>query len=270
MKPAIIINTHLRPHYLEATIRLFEHQGAKIVISDSGERTEEMDRILDIMREKANIELIEPPQGEIRHLHQRWNIAIEKLLPEGYDPIFITDDALIPSWELIPRIVSLMEDEPNIGMVGPIHQAGVPEQYPLKENGHVLQALSYDPINLERFSKTLQERADSTSLRFKTFIWVESHLRAIRAEIFRQLGPLDENYWIGYYGDAEFCYDIRQKGWEVAVCYKALIWHYRERFYGMAKKQECINHDTEYAMKRWGSGDKLAETLRKDFKERRG
>lgn len=270
MKPAIIINTHLRPHYLETTLRLFEHQGAKIVVSDSGERTEEMGRILDIIKTKSYVEFIEPPPGEIRFLHQRWNAALEKLLPEGYDPIFVTDDALIPSWNLIPNMTSLMEDEPNISIVGPIHQAGVDVQYPLPQDGHVLQKLGYDPINLERFSKTLQERADSSSLRFKTSIWVESHIRAIRAQVFKDLGLFDDHYWIGYYGDSEFCYDVRQKGWEVAVCYKALIWHYRERFYGMAKKQECISHDTAYAFKRWGNGDKLAKALRKDFTERRG
>jgi len=272
MKPAFVMNTHLRTQYLEATLKLFEHQGARIVVSDSGAPSDEMYRVLrDVVRPNSAITLIEPPDGEVRDsVHKTWNRAIEMLLPEGYDPIFVGDEGLVPSWNFVERIVSLMEDEPEIGMVGPIHQAGVNEQYPLKEDSHVLQGLDFDPLNLEKLSRDLQVRADSASIRFRTTPFIESHIRAVRARVFKDVGLFDEGYWVGWLGDAEFCCDIRQKGWEIAVCHKALIWHYRDLFFPLATKNEWIKRDTKHALKRWGTGEKISEALRRGFVERRG
>ena len=272
MKPVVVLNTHERSQYLEATIALFREQNVKIAVAHSGAKSDDMQRVIrDSVKVDPMIVYTEPPDGIVDYsIHKTWNRSLKLLLPEGYDPIFLTDEGLCPSSELVARITSLMEDEPKIGVVGPIHQGGVPQQNILPEDSPHFQGTKFDVLDLRTSMKGFQEAADKCHLRFRTVPAVESHLRAVRSQIFRDLGLMDENYMVGWLGDSEFCYDARQKGWETAVCYKAFVYHYRDLFYPLAKKNEWIAHDIGYAHKRWGDGSKLAEALKKDFVERTG
>ncbi len=278
MKPALIINTHCRTQYLEAALQLFKGQGTQIVVSHSGANAEEGTDMWRILRDavKGNPEIIymEPEKNIVENsIHITWNRALKKLLPEGYDPIFLGDESIVPSSQFISRIVSLMEDEPKLGMVGPIHQGGVPQQNIPEEDTPNFQAIKadFDILNLRDSSKRFQEAADKAHLRFRTVMGIESHIRAIRAQVFDQIGLLDEGYQVGWMGDSELCLEIRQKGWEVAVCYKAFIYHYRDLFHSLDEKNKWIQHDIAHASsKGWGDGSKLAENLRKDFVERTG
>lgn len=272
MKPALIINTHLRSQYLEAAIQLFRGQGAQLIVSHSGAKRDDMLRVLrDSVKIDPAIIYMEPEGDTIEYsIHKTWNRALKKLLPEGYDPIFVGDEGMVPSTGFVARIVSLMQTEPEIGIVGPIHQGGVPQQNIPPEDSPNFKDAPFDLLDLRRSAQRFQEAADKSRLHFRTVPAVESHIRAIRAQVFHDLGLFDENYMVGWMGDSEFCYDAKQNGWDTAVCYRAFIWHYRDLFYPLAKKNEWIAVDTGYALKRWKQGSILSQKLNEGFVERTG
>jgi N-acetylglucosaminyl-diphospho-decaprenol L-rhamnosyltransferase len=57
--------------------------------------------------------------------------------------------------------------------------------------------------------------------------WAKGACLLLRREALRQVGWLDEDYWL-YTEEADWCYRARRAGWEIAILPAARVWHYEQ------------------------------------------
>lgn len=67
----------------------------------------------------------------------------------------------------------------------------------------------------------LQPPADPTRIQWASFACI-----LLRGRMFRELGPMDEGYFL-YFEDAEYCLRARRAGWPIIQDHKAVAVHYR-------------------------------------------
>jgi hypothetical protein len=54
--------------------------------------------------------------------------------------------------------------------------------------------------------------------------WVSGCAWLLRAEAVREVGPLDETYFM-YYEDVDFCHRLHQAQWDVIACSEPVVFH---------------------------------------------
>jgi len=105
-----------------------------------------------------------------------------------------SDVVVEPEW--LSLMVSIMEKDPKIGIVGPVSNKAIQNQEKQKAN--------------------MAEFVD----------YVSGFCMMFRREVFENLNGFDESYSGGCYEDQDFCYRARRNGWESVVARPVHIHHF--------------------------------------------
>jgi len=126
---AYIITSYERHDYLKPLIRALEGQTRPpdaIILVDNLSEKDEMKQTLKWCVERG---VIIPTLRRRVSLDTARNIGIEFAMRVfNCDIIFVSEDAVYPSPTCIDNIYNFMNQFNEIGIVGPTHQAGVPQQ----------------------------------------------------------------------------------------------------------------------------------------------
>jgi len=270
---AFVITSYERHQYLKPLIRALERQTRPpdaIILVDNLSESEEMKKTLKWCK---NREVIIPTLRKRVSLDKARNIGIEFAMRVfNCDVIFVSEDAVYPSPTCIDNIYNFMGQFSKIGIVGPTHQAGVPQQDIIA--GHeLLQKLGSvfeECIRVNDYSeaeKIMRQIEESHEHLGRAVISVEGHLRAFRRSMIEKIGLPDDQFEYGWNSDTEYCGRARHYGYETAVCYKAFIWHYRAQYYPLKTKKMWQIIGEKRTLEKFGSSLNFQRYMKKGFKD---
>ena len=158
---------------------------------------------------------------------------------------------LNPDTKLFPgtveKIMEVFSADEKIGIVGPIHV----EDGRISDEEHF--GFRKTPLSTIR-TKIFREKEKSDRQKYFETDWVSGGAMMIRRSLFSELGGFDENYFM-YFEDVDLCLQAKKRGWKIAVCPEAKIFHKSgQSFSGKRKKKKYYyNSQSYYIKKNFGS-----------------
>lgn len=105
---------------------------------------------------------------------------------------------------------------------------------------------------------------------FEEVAGVQTSAMAIRAELWRELGGLDESFEPPFFEGLDFCFRARKAGWRVAVAAEATVTHFRPwtpRRYDVSDKLEMFYRSrARFMLKHYGLLDWVTRYLPAELK----
>lgn len=214
------------------------------LFSESGLPRDELIYVLDEPAKKAA--LLDNAQS----LHARFGVPIRLVLPaenRGFGPasnlgmhyargrhvLFLNSDVFPREPDWLDRMVSSLESEPNIGIVGGTL---------LFADGSIQHdGMAYEP--LPQFAgwpfpmhpgKGARPRPSTT--RLEDVPGVTGACMLLRRDLALELGGFDEEYVIGDFEDADLCHRIRERGLRSVVDREAVLYHLERQSQGDQSK----------------------------------
>ena len=167
------------------------------------------------------------------------NQAIE--LARGAYVVLLNNDTVVaPGW--LPRLVRVLDEDPRIGLVGPVSNAVWNE---------ALEFLL--PKDLDPFPEFAE-------------LWARAHRRELypirmlamfcvagRAETFRTVGPLDERFGIGMFEDDDYAYRVRLAGFRLVCAEEVYIRHFGQASFELrGDRQKLHDKNRRKFEAKWG------------------
>jgi GT2 family glycosyltransferase len=156
------------------------------------------------------------------------NQGIRVALKDGADyVILLNDDTLVES-DWLSKIINTLEQNKDIGLAQPLitHYPQVDKINSFGNQYHFL-GFGYCSGEGENVNKFYLADYHPAYLSFAAV--------AIRTDVFRQIGFLDENYF-SYHEDTDFCFRARLADWNLLVIYDAIV-HHSYKFPALKDKQ---------------------------------
>jgi GT2 family glycosyltransferase/glycosyltransferase involved in cell wall biosynthesis len=198
----------------------------EIVIADNASSDGTVQELEELARRHAFVHIV--LNRENRGFAAANNQAIE--MARGAYVVLLNNDTVVaPGW--LPRLVRVLDEDPRIGLVGPISNAVWNE---------ALEFLL--PPDLEPFPEFAER-------------WARAHLRELypirmlamfcvagRAETFRSVGPLDERFGIGMFEDDDYAYRVRLAGLRLVCAEEVYIRHFGQASFELRGDRQRL-HD---------------------------
>jgi GT2 family glycosyltransferase len=127
--------------------------------------------------------------------------------------VLLNNDTLVTrGW--LSALVGTLESNPSVGLVGPISNAAGNEQN-IRTVGD-----SIDEIISCGVEWTARRKGISFPLQRLCFFCV-----AMPRLLVENIGPLDENFGLGFYEDDDYCYRVLQAGYQIVCREDAFVYH---------------------------------------------
>lgn len=158
------------------------------------------------------------------------NVGIREALSRGAEAAWILNPDVEPSRRSLGRLVETMRSEERIGVLGCRILEGEGD-YPTvqSEGGEIVWGAGGRSELIGRGTH-LKRRRRTVEVRDVDFVPGAAML--VRREVFEQVGLLPEQYFM-YFEETEFCLQVREAGWRVAVDPNAEVTHYSGRRIGL-------------------------------------
>ena len=181
-------------------------ENAQIVVVNNDK--EELGNFLDGFK----VEIIE--KKENIGFGKAHNLGFKK--SKGKYILFLNPDTkLFPG--TVEKIMEVFSADEKIGIVGPIHV----EDGRISDEEHF--GFRKTPLSTIR-TKIFREKEKSDRQKYFETDWVSGGAMMIRRSLFSELGGFDENYFM-YFEDVDLCLQAKKRGWKIAVCPEAKIFH---------------------------------------------
>jgi len=220
---SVLILAHNKAPYVEAAIdSVMKHSAApfELILVDNGSGPE-VGAVFDAAEKRAA-----EAGTALKRLRFQENIGAIRgrneglALAEGDFVAWVDNDCLVRTKGWLARLRRFMEDSPDVGIVGPklvypwephnIQCAGCD----VTRSGRVVFRGRGEPKDDERFGET----RDCPTL--ISACWL------MRAELWTQLGPLDEQFSPVQFEDIDYCYRARAAGWRVVYLPSVEMYHF--------------------------------------------
>jgi len=145
------------------------------------------------------------------------NVAIRYALEQGADYVFLLNNDTEVDPQMLKRLIEVAESDPGVGVVGPkILYHSEPET--IWSAGGIVEPVGR-PVNLG-----LDERDEGQHDALKKVEWVTGCALLIRSSVVRQIGLLDERFFI-YFEESDWCRRVREAGFKIYYVPTARLWH---------------------------------------------
>ena len=145
------------------------------------------------------------------------NVGIAAALDQGADWVFVLNEDTVLAPEAIAHLVAAGEQDPRIGMVGPlVHHHDEPTV--IQSAGGRLTP-DWDGYHL---GQNEDDRGQYTAP--YAVDWISGCALLVRRDVIQQLGPFEERFFI-YWEETEWCVRAGQAGWRLMIVPAARIWH---------------------------------------------
>ncbi len=145
------------------------------------------------------------------------NVGIQAACSREADWIFVLNEDTILAPECIETLVSVGENEPDCGIVGPmVYHFDEPD---------IIQSAGGSLGPLWRSEHEGQnERDDGQFPAPRQVEWISGCAILVRREVIEQVGMLDERFFY-YWEETEWCLRSRRGGWKIFHVPAAKLWH---------------------------------------------
>ncbi|MBI1888679.1 MAG: glycosyltransferase family 2 protein [Candidatus Spechtbacteria bacterium] len=247
---SIIINHHKSPEVLKLCLHYLKKnapEDAEIIVTDS----ETIEKTENLMR-------CEFPQ--VKFLASKENIGFAKsvnrgiLHAKGDFFLIINADVIISEKDAIPKMLGAMQENADIGILGPkllsINDERQPSCFRFYSPLTILARRTpfgktgWGKKELERFLIELPTSPPAPLLRKERGAdsnppltkgeeggstipvdWLMGSALLVRKKAYQEVGPLDERYFM-YMEDVDWCRSFWQKGWKVVYDPQTFFYHY--------------------------------------------
>lgn len=146
------------------------------------------------------------------------NVGMKAALQKGCDAVFLLNVDTIIDEEFIHPCLKVLEDHPDIGVVGPVVIEAYLDNVIQCEGGriHAIRA-NFPYRNRGRRFVRREEIVDVD--------YVLGAAMMIRRQVIERIGYLDEDYFPAYVEEADFCYRARQAGYRSVIHRGSAIRH---------------------------------------------
>lgn len=253
-KVSIIVLTHNRWNYtkqcLGSLLAASGYPNAEIIVVDNASTDETGQRLAEMRSAGINVIFSPSNVGFACGNTAGCKAATGDIL------ILLNNDTIVPpGW--IARLVTPLTRHPELGAVGPMtNHAGNDQRLDHFVGDPVRGA---DPGWLEDFQKLYKGRMRITES--LVFFCV-----AMKREVFEKVGGLDPAYGIGMFEDDDYCEQVKQAGYRLAVIEDAFVFHHGSASFKQLKEEDYTwlwNRNKSRFEQKWGKTwhPKPADTL---------
>lgn len=145
------------------------------------------------------------------------NTGIQAALEMNPDWIYLLNNDTVEAPDNLARLVEAGENDPRIGMVGPmIYHYNEPEV--IQSAGGILTR------RFEALHRGQNEEDHSQFIEVQDVDWLTGCALLVRRETIHQIGGLDERFFL-YWEETDWCLRAREAGWRIIQVPQAKIWH---------------------------------------------
>ena len=211
---AVILNTDRRDDTLACLASLQASVGLRpdILVLDNASRDGSVEAIHAGFPE---VDVLELPRN-LGYAGNN-NLGMQAALGRGAAWVLVLNEDVILAPESLTRLVAAAEDDPRIGIAGPMvyhHEAPTV----IQSAGGLLDR------RWRSSHRGLNEPDHGQYTAVQEVDWISGCALLIRREVIEQIGGLDERFFY-YWEETEWCLRARRAGWRIAFVPQSKIWH---------------------------------------------
>ena len=211
---SVILNTNRKTETLEclASLHRNSYRNQQIIVLDNHSTDGSVAAICEAFPRVEIIELTE----NLGYAGNN-NVGIEAAMQQGADWIFVLNEDIVLDEYCIEGLVALCQSDEKIGVVGPLVYHHNEPDY-IQTAGGMLRA-DWDTWHIAQNEK---DKGQVTQPRHVDFI--SGCAIMVRRDVIKRVGAIDERFFY-YKEETEWCFRIRQDGWQIVMTPQAKIWH---------------------------------------------
>lgn len=219
---AVVLSYNGREIVLEALASLerLRYEALELVLVDNGSTDGTYEAVGDQFPEVTRIRV-----EENRGISWGINHGIRYALEHGHDYILLLNNDIEASPDLLRELVSVAEEDPGVGCVGPkTYYYGERDRLwsaggSLRFREAVTRERGMNEVDHGQFDHT--EDVD----------YINGCCMLVPSRVMREVGPWDPLYFISV-EDADWCMRMRQAGYRCVYAHRARLWHMVSRSTG--------------------------------------
>ncbi len=184
------------------------------------------------------------------------NVGMRTAMATGYDAIFLLNVDTIIEEDFIRPCLKVLEEHPDIGVVGPVVIEAYQDNVIQCEGGRILPMRASFPYR--KHGRRFARKDEIVDVGY-----VLGAAMMVRREVIERIGYLDEDYFPAYVEEADFCYRAHLAGFRSVVHRGSAIRHIGEQSSGGHRKanNRIATHRFYFAIKHSGPAAFLAASI---------
>lgn len=195
-----------------------------------------------IKRQNVRVEVfVHDNSDDNKYFTYACNEGIKHFMLKEVDYICLVNQDCFLEDYTVPKMINLMESNEKAGIVSPCM---IMEDKP----GWCIETGGLSVFPRGRSLEARRDKIENTQL-----LWMTGACWLMRPEMIRECGILDNNM-LHFCSDADYCYTVRSRGWEVWRCASAIAIHTPHSRILNDELEIRMNLDSEYLIKKWCGG----------------
>lgn len=233
-------NVELTRRCIESVLRNTTYPNFELIVIDnaSTDDTRNYLRYLSRTQHNITIQLNERNLGFAAANNQGLRLA------EGAYLVLLNNDTVVPKGWVDPLLRHL--DDPQIGLVGPVTNSVGNEA-----------KIEVDYTSLEQMEDFAERYTAGHRGRIFDISMLAMFCVAMRREVFKKIGFLDETFGIGMFEDDDYSRRIQLSGWRVVCAEDVFVHHYGQasfkKLIATGEYQKLWDRNQAYFESKWGT-----------------
>lgn len=166
----------------------------------------------------------------------------------SYPYLLLLNNDTVPSYGWLDNMVGFFENPINVTsrkyILGPMTNSANP-----------WQLLDSDFKNYDRVDKFCKVYNSHQHPIYKECNWVSGYCMLMHKQILKDVGYLDEGFYLGYYEDVDFCLRAKLQGYRCIISQNSYLHHLESKTfnltYGEKNRKQLCKQSLEYFKSKW-------------------
>lgn len=194
-----------------SSLRKLDYKNYEVIVVDNGSADGSAERI----KQKFS-EIVLIKNRENLGFCGGNNVGIKYALQDRAQYILLLNNDTVVDADMIGKLVEVMEENPEIGAVGP--------KICFYDRPNVIQSAGGKIDFRTGKAPPITQEDSASSKRIKQVDYISGCALMIRKEIVWEIGLLDERFF-NYYEETDYCVRIRKLGYNIVYVSDAKLWH---------------------------------------------